>query len=93
MKKWESVEHYNFAGNNCSLMYNIEGVPHVMLIDKNGTIVFKGHPSTRVNLEDDIYKLMNDQFLSGPGTTKEKTDEEKEEEGENFSNMDACKIN
>jgi hypothetical protein len=30
-----------------------------MLIDKEGTIVFKGHPASRPNLEDDLNKLGN----------------------------------
>jgi len=46
-KKWESVEHYHRAKSDCSDVYGVKGVPHVMLIDKKGKIVFKGHPATR----------------------------------------------
>jgi len=33
-KKWESVEHYHRAESDCSNVYGVRGVPHVMLIDK-----------------------------------------------------------
>ena len=35
-----------------------------MLIDKTGTIVFKGHPAERPNLEDDLDKLRNGEALN-----------------------------
>ena len=38
-----------------------------MLIDKNGVIVFKGHPSTR-KLENDIEALLRDESITGEGT-------------------------
>lgn len=38
-----------------------------MLIDQNGFIVFKGHPATRKNLEQDLNDLMNGKELSGEG--------------------------
>merc|ERR1719408_219625 len=43
-KKWTSVEHFHRAGSNCSQVYSVRGVPHIMLVDKDGTILFKGHP-------------------------------------------------
>lgn len=50
-KGWTSVEHYWRDKSDCSKQYNVQGVPCVMLIDKTGKIVFKGHPASRVNLE------------------------------------------
>ena len=46
-KKWEKVEHYFKAGSTCSEDYSVSGVPHVVLIDTTGTIVFVGHPAQR----------------------------------------------
>jgi len=66
-KKWTSVEHYHRAGSDASKVYSVSGVPHVMLIDKNGTIVFKGHPAKRPNLEDDLDKLRAGEVLTGEG--------------------------
>ena len=41
-KGWEKVEHY-FRGSesDASKVFGVRGVPHVMLIDKQGKIVFK----------------------------------------------------
>lgn len=66
-KKWTSVEHFHTADSNCSKVYSIRGVPHVMLIDKEGTIVFKGHPAKRPNLEEDLDKLSKGEKLTGEG--------------------------
>jgi hypothetical protein len=65
--KWESVEHFHRAGSTCSEDYGVNGVPHVMLVDGNGVIVFKGHPSVR-KLEEDIEKLIKGETLTGEGT-------------------------
>lgn len=32
-KGWGSIEHYHRAGSDCSEVYSVRGVPHVMLID------------------------------------------------------------
>lgn len=66
-KKWKLIEHYLCAGSSCSQDYGIIGIPNVMLIDKNGVIVFKGHPSTR-KLENDIETLLRDEIITGEGT-------------------------
>ena len=42
-------------------------MPHVLLVDTNGTIVFMGHPSSR-NLEEDIDALLAGKTLEGNGT-------------------------
>lgn len=41
-----------------------------MLIDHEGTIVFKGHPASRDNLEEDLDKLMRKEELTGNGISK-----------------------
>lgn len=58
-----------------------------MLIDKEGMIVFKGHPASRDNLEDDINKLIAGEKITGEGTAaasqeKDEKDEDKLKEGD-----------
>lgn len=65
-KKWTNVEHWWVRNGKCSTdEYNFRGVPHVALVDKSGTIVFKGHPANRPNLEGDIDKLLKGEPLDG----------------------------
>lgn len=46
-KKWLKVEHYNVKNGVCTASqdHGIRGIPHVVLVDTHGKIVFKGHPS------------------------------------------------
>jgi len=67
-KKWESVEHFHRSESDCSKVYSVNGVPHVMLVDKEGKIAFKGHPANRKNLEQDIDDLIAGKALTGEGT-------------------------
>jgi len=46
-KDWKRPIHYHRAGSDCSEVYGVRGVPHVMIIDTNGKIAFKGHPVNR----------------------------------------------
>jgi hypothetical protein len=66
-KGWEKVEHVFRDKSTCSKVYSVSGVPHVMLIDKTGKIVFKGHPANRPNLEEDFDTLRNGGTISGEG--------------------------
>jgi len=94
-KKWTSVEHFHRSTSDCSNVYGVRGVPHVMLVDKEGTIVFKGHPAGRPNLEDDLDKLAKGEKLEGEGI-KELEPEQNEAEAapveikveEGFKEMD-----
>jgi len=52
-----------------------------MLIDTNGKIVFKGHPASRKNLEQDFDDLLAGKTLTGEGTGAEAADEEEGGEG------------
>jgi hypothetical protein len=85
--KWEDVEHYHRANSTCSQTYGVRGVPHVMLIDKQGTIVFKGHPASRPNLEDDLTKLGKGEVLTGAEIVTLKS-EDKEEDAEKIKPED-----
>jgi len=55
-----------------------------MLLDTKGRIVFKGHPATRANLEEDFNTLLKGEALTGDGAWVEgaaadSTEEPKEE--------------
>jgi len=73
-KKWEAVEHYHRSTSDCSQVYGVRGVPHVMLLDQDGTIVFKGHPAGRKNLEEDLDILSRGEKLTGEGISELKTE-------------------
>jgi len=95
-KKWNSVEHYHRAGSAASKIYSVNGVPHVMLIDKTGRIVFKGHPATRPDLEKDIDTLLKGEALTGDGAAsapKEGADESEEKIPEGLKEFDLEKLN
>jgi hypothetical protein len=65
-KGWTKVDHYFIGGaDQCKKDYGISGVPHVALIDTNGKVVFKGHPASRKNLEEDFDKLLKGEPLEG----------------------------
>jgi hypothetical protein len=38
---WMDVEHYHKHESNCSEVYSITGIPHVIIIDTHGKIAFK----------------------------------------------------
>jgi len=70
-KKWDKVEHY-WSRNGTSTadkIYGVQGVPHCLLIDTHGKVVFVGHPSNR-KLEEDIDALLKDEKITGQGTEK-----------------------
>jgi len=66
-KGWTSVEHYFRDKSDCSDVYGVSGVPHVLLLDTKGRIVFKGHPATRKDLEADFDTLLKGEALTGDG--------------------------
>ena len=83
-KGWNKVDHYFIGGaDKCKKDYGISGVPHVLLVDTNGKIVFKGHPASRKNLEEDFDKL-----LKGEPLEDIKSDSNDEEEQEPEAGMD-----
>jgi len=66
-KGWGKVEHFFRGKSDASEVYGVRGVPHVMLIDKTGKIVFKGHPANRPDLKGDMEKLANGEMPEGLG--------------------------
>ena len=59
-KDWDLVDHYILPGDwkhPAAIAYGLEGVPHVVLINKKGIVAFLGHPG-EVDLEEEIDKLL-----------------------------------
>jgi len=79
-KKWESVEHFHRGGSSASEDFGASGVPHVVLLDTHGKVVFIGHPATR-DLEKDINELLEGKTLSGEGTTAKGGDAKEGKDG------------
>lgn len=83
-KGWNKVEHFFRDKSDCSKVYSVNGVPHVMLIDQNGKIAFKGHPANRPDLEADLDTLAKGEAITGEGCgapAKKEEGENKEEGG------------
>ena len=88
-KDWKRPIHYHRAQSDCSDVYSVRGVPHVMLLDTTGKIVFKGHPATRPDLEADFDTLLKGEAITGPGTGEEKKEEPKQGEAGKEMNFEA----
>ena len=86
-KSWEKVEHYFRAGSSASKDYGVSGVPHVLLIDTQGKIVFAGHPSER-DLEKDIETLLKGEALSGAKNGEAGVAAGEDEEAEGYTEKD-----
>ena len=58
-KGWTDVEHFFTSQHGCSASddWGVTGVPHCILVDTHGKIVWKGHPASR-QLEADINNLL-----------------------------------
>lgn len=54
--------------------YGVQGVPHVLLVDTEGVIVFMGHPASR-NIEKDIDALLKGEKLTGEGCSAKGAEE------------------
>ena len=70
-KDWKRPIHYHRAKSDCSEVYGVRGVPHVMLIDKKGMIAFKGHPANRKDLKADLDAMLAGTPLTGEGCAPE----------------------
>ena len=87
-KELERVEHYVEATSNCSQVYGVQGIPHMMLIDKSGKIAFIGHPAQLKHLEKDIDKLLQGQKIESINID----DDMDEDEDIDFEEMDSNRI-
>ena len=63
-KGWEAVHHCWTGAPGCTASddWGITSVPHCVLVDTTGTIVWKGHPAS-INLEEAINKLLKGEKL------------------------------
>jgi hypothetical protein len=54
-KGWTKVEHYHVSNGQCTANtdYGTGGIPHCLLVDTNGMIVWTGHPGS-IDLEQKI---------------------------------------
>lgn len=43
----QSLDHYHVEGPVPTAMYKVKEIPHIMIVDKEGQIVYKGHPLYR----------------------------------------------
>merc|ERR1712226_1084833 len=66
-KGWTKPIHYWRSKSDCSDVYSVRGVPHVMLIDTKGKIAFKGHPANRPDLVADFDTLLAGGEITGEG--------------------------
>jgi len=62
-KGWNKIEHYWRSKSDCSTVYGVKGVPHVLLVDTTGKIVYKGHPASRPDLVADFNLLLKGEKL------------------------------
>lgn len=58
-KSWTKVEHYHVSNGQCSASADMGagGIPHCLLVDTTGTIVWTGHPSS-IPLEQRMDELL-----------------------------------
>ena len=88
-KKWTTVEHFHKGGSTADEDYGCQGVPHVVLVDTTGKVVYIGHPASR-ELEKDIETLLRGEPLTG---VKAGSEDEEEDDSEAFKDLDLAKVN
>lgn len=62
-KGWTAMEQYCVTDRKVMSQWDVPSIPHVMLVDQQGKVVFKGHPAYRPNLAADLTKLFKGQPL------------------------------
>jgi hypothetical protein len=63
-KGWHEVTHYHTkSGSTASKDWGVSGVPHCILVDIHGKIVWRGHPQS-INLENAISSLARGEEVS-----------------------------
>jgi len=90
-KGWTKPIHYWRSKSDCSDVYQVKGVPHVLIVDKTGKIVFKGHPANRKDLVKDFNDLLEDKPLEGLDDSKPAAAEGEGEEAGNSQSIDDIK--
>lgn len=66
-KGWQKVSHYHVRRQGCdaSTTYGVQGVPHCLLVNRDGIVVWIGHPASRPDLVDDFNKLLKGEMPEG----------------------------
>merc|ERR1711939_1154221 len=90
-KGWTKPIHYHRAKSDCSDVYQVRGVPHVLMVDTKGKIVFKGHPANRKDLVQDFNDLLEGKTLTGEGCGAAEKKTEESEEGGKAASLDDIK--
>jgi len=84
-KGWTAPTHFWRSKSDCSDVYQVKGVPHVLIIDTEGKIAFKGHPANRKDLAKDFDDLLAGKSLDGVEKGGEGDAEAAEESGTTVS--------
>jgi len=71
-KGWKKPVMLHARNGKCKAdkLFKFGGIPFCVLVDADGTIVFKGHPANRQNLVQDFEDLLAGKKISGAGTTE-----------------------
>jgi hypothetical protein len=61
--KWKLFEQYFVGKSNVLEEWGIKKVPHIVLVDKNGKIAYRGNPGARADVYRDIQALLRGEKL------------------------------
>lgn len=66
-KGWGDVEHYHVRNGTCKAdqQYGVQGVPHCLLVNAAGKIVWVGHPAERKDLVQDFNDMLEGKTPEG----------------------------
>lgn len=61
-KDWRRIEHYRMkkgwdSENKALIVLKLDGIPHVVLLDQNGSVIYMGHPYY-CKIEEEINRLL-----------------------------------
>jgi len=79
-KGWNKPTMFWQAKSDFRNSYKFKGIPHVLIVDTEGKIVFKGHPANRENLVADFNNLLKGETLEGEGCAPKEAAAEGEKE-------------
>ena len=65
---WQSkFEHYHNGKSEEILNFGLKSIPYVLMVDKDGDVVYQGEPRHRDDIQEDLYKLCLKSKLTGDG--------------------------
>lgn len=91
-KGWKKPVMLHARNGKCKAdkLFKFGGIPFCVLVDADGTIVFKGHPANRQNLVQDFEDLLAGKKISGAGTTEGGDDDSDDGEAGDVEGADAA---